>query len=136
MDRRILALLVIIALLSIGIVYSLYNTPHEVKSNDTVKIENRTLNATLNESVQTESESYGQCAICGKSLSYSEANDEYTQGKVCHDCAANPYYQTDEGAQYANQKLIEAYPDEYSWMDESHSSDYDTYDDYDDNSTI
>ncbi len=59
-------------------------------------------NATVEESQTTstssESGQYGYCAICGKALTYAEAHSEYTQGKVCHDCAANPYYQTDEGS--------------------------------------
>ena len=66
----------------------------------------------------TESGQYGYCAVCGKALTYAEAHSEYTQGKVCHSCANNPYYQTDEGSKYANQKLQEAYPDEYDWMDD------------------
>lgn len=97
------------------------------------------VNATVQETQTTNSPSgeYGYCAICGKALTASEANNEYTQGKVCSACAQNPYYQTGEGAQYANEKLFEAYPDEYAWMHEDNSGDdydYDDryYDDYDD----
>ena len=95
------------------------------------------LNATMNQtqtssSSNTESGHYGYCAICGKALTSAEANNEYTQGKVCHSCAANPYYQTDEGSQYANEKLFEAYPDEYEWMyEDSVDPTYDEYE-YDD----
>lgn len=75
------------------------------------------VNATLESAPQkTDIGQYGYCAICGKALSYSEANNEYTQGKVCSDCASNPYYQTGEGADYANQKLKEAYPEDYEGM--------------------
>lgn len=146
MDKRVIAIVAIIAILSIGIGYGLFfhhdttkkadnktqtNTTH---NNTTVK------NATLkNDTQETQSQStessssggeYGYCAICGRALSSSEAGDEFTQGKVCHDCAANPYYQSGEGAEYANQKLYEAYPDQYAWMyedshDEFHSNDKD-----------
>ena len=99
------------------------DTPKQVVNN-TTQVNNTTVkNATLEESESqstssenTESGQYGYCAICGRALSYSEANHEYTQGKVCSDCANNPYYQTAEGAEYANHKLYEAYPDEYAWM--------------------
>ena len=47
---------------------------------------------------------------------------------MCHDCAVNPYYQSGEGAEYANKKLYEAYPDEYSWMYEDDSAEYEYYD--------
>ena len=77
---------------------------------------NTTVEESQTTSTSSESGQYGYCAICGKALTSSEANSEYTQGKVCHSCAANPYYQTDEGSQYANEKLYEAYPEEYEWM--------------------
>lgn len=69
--------------------------------------------------VKTE-KSYGYCAVCGKALSASEANDEYTQGKVCHSCANNP----PGGPDYANQKLKEAYPDEYYWLETGYEDSY------------
>lgn len=130
MDKRIIVLLIIIAILACGLAYSVFNSPHEV--NETVKINDTPKNATLINDNDVEDGKYGYCAICGKALSYEEANDEYTQGKVCRSCATNPYYQTEEGAEYANQKLYEAYPDEYSWMyeDTPDSNDYDY--DYDD----
>ena len=126
----IIALIAVIVLLAIGIGLGLLSQQdtqkHPVKNtpanNTTVK------NATLvNTTTPTDSESgqYGYCAICGKALSYSEANNEYTQGKVCADCAKNPYYQSGEGAEYANEKLFEAYPDDYAWMNEENSSDDD-----------
>ena len=95
---------------------------------------NNETNATVEEAQTSTSSSengqYGHCAICGKALTYAEAHNEYTQGKVCHNCAANPYYQTDEGSKYANEKLYEAYPDEYAWMyEDSDDSSYDSYDD-------
>lgn len=96
-------------------------------------------NATMNQtqtsssSSNTESGQYGYCAICGKALTYAEAHSEHSQGKVCHSCAANPYYQTPEGAEYANQKLYEAYPDEYEWMyEDTDDSAYDDSEYYDD----
>ena len=143
MDRRIIALLGIIAVLAVGLCYGLY-THQEVPEkavNSTAAVNNTTVkNATLEQTEETSEDSssggqYGYCAICGKALSYSEAHSEYTQGKVCHDCASNPYYQTEEGAQYANEKLYEAYPDEYSWMNEDDSgddSDDEDYYEYDD----
>ena len=97
-------------------------------------------NAT-NESSQSQTTNspngeYGYCAICGRALTASEANNEYTQGKVCHDCANNPYYQTEEGSEYANEKLFEAYPDEYEWMyEDTNDEDYD-YEDYDANYAV
>lgn len=118
----IIILIIIIALLSVGIAYELFKTNNNqndvknVTTNNTTS--NTTLNATLQQTEPTSSESgqYGYCAICGNALTQAEANNEHTQGKVCHNCAVNPYYQSGEGAEYANQKLYEAYPDEYSWM--------------------
>ncbi|WP_405303991.1 hypothetical protein [Methanobrevibacter sp.] len=124
----IIILIIIIAILSVGIAYELFktnNTQNDVKNvttNNTTS--NTTLNATLQQTEPTISDSgkYGYCAICGKALSYSEASNEYTQGKVCAACAQNPYYQSGEGAEYANEKLFEAYPDEYAWMHEDSDS--------------
>ena len=117
MDKKIIVLLVIIAILAVGLGYSLLTLNHDTEKpvvNNTT-INNTTKNNTTLEKTSTNSESgkYGYCAICGKALSYSEATSEYTQGKVCKSCANNPYYQSGEGAKYANQKLEEAYPDEY-----------------------
>jgi hypothetical protein len=104
------------------------NTTH---INTTTKLNNTTVEDTATEesgsesagSQNSESGQYGYCAICGRALSYSEANHEITQGKVCIDCANNPDYQTGEGADYANRKLYEAYPDEYEWMYENDAAD-------------
>lgn len=134
-DKRILILLIIIAILSVGIIWGLLNLPDSGKppANNTTLVNNSTVvNATM---VEEESSSdspngqYGYCAICGNALTYAESQSEITEGKVCHSCASNPYYQSGEGAEYANQKLYEAYPDEYSWMYEDSSDDYD-YGDY------
>ena len=139
MDKRIIVLIAIIAILAIGLGYIAVSHHEPVKqpvnnttiaNNTTVK--NATLNQTTSSSSSQESGQYGYCAICGKALTYAEAHSEYTQGKVCHSCGANPYYQTDEGSKYANQKLYEAHPDEYSWMDDIDvDSAYDEYEDYD-----
>ena len=128
MDKRIITLLAIIAILSVALGYVMINnqeTPEPVVNNTTAVNNTTVKNATLEESEtetasseNTESGQYGYCAICGRALTSSEANHEITQGKVCLDCANNPYYQTDEGAKYANEKLFEAYPDEYEWMHE------------------
>ena len=135
-DKRIIVLLVIIAILSAGVIWGLYthqdnnNTETNVAPdlNNTTVI-NATMEETKESSTTSDSGQYGYCAICGKALTYDEANDEYTQGKVCHSCAANLYYETPEGADYANKKLQEAYPEEYSFMDEEYEDDYE-YDDY------
>lgn len=136
--RIIVALIVIIAVLAIGVAYSMLSQNNEpAKSVNNTTIKNATLNNTTvkNTTVKnpgtTASGKYGYCAICGRALSSSEASDEFTQGKVCADCARNPYYQTEEGAQYANQKLFETYPDEYEWMyDDTGSAEYGySYDD-------
>lgn len=58
---------------------------------------------------------YGYCAIYGVALTYEEANNEFTQSKVCYNCANNPYYQHGE-ADYANKKLYEKYPKDHEWM--------------------
>lgn len=138
MDKRIAILLVIIGMLLFGIGYMQYNQ-NNTNDADVVNITNNTtdnttvVNATLEEnSQQTVSGEYGYCAVCGKALSYSEAHNEYTQGKVCSDCASNPYYQTGEGADYANQKLAEAYPEDYEGMFDDSSDEYENsyYDDY------
>lgn len=134
----IMALAVILAVILAGIGYMLIGHPEAPKKaeNNTTKV-NTTLinNTTVKDTTSEESESeyassqnsesgqYGYCAICGRALSYSEANHEITQGKVCIDCANNPDYQTGEGADYANRKLYEAYPDEYEWMYENDASD-------------
>ena len=131
MDKRIIVLLAIIAILAVCLGYlvgSHQDAPKKVENNttkvNTTLINNTTVKDTTSEESETESTSsqnsesgqYGYCAICGRALTYSEAHHEITQGKVCLDCANNPHYQTDEGADYANRKLYEAYPDEYEWM--------------------
>ncbi len=126
MDKRIVILLVIIAILAGLLCYGIFTHQEPAKkivnnttaptNNTTVK--NATLEETTTESSSDDGGEYGYCAICGKALTYAEANSEYTQGKVCHSCAANPDYQSEEGAKYANEKLYEAYPDEYAWMHE------------------
>ena len=116
----IITLIIVIVILAVGIAWQMHAAQTNGKSvevNNTT-VENTTVkNATLEEeeSVEQQSESgqYGYCAICGKALTYAEAHEEYTQGKVCYDCASNPYFETEEGAKYANKKLEEAYPDEY-----------------------
>ena len=144
MDKRIAALLLIIGILLIamGFIMSQHNDANNTTNvNNTTKV-NTTLNnttvkddVTVEESPQkTVSGKYGYCAICGKALSYGEANNEYTQGKVCHSCAVNPYYQSGEGAAYANQKLEEAYPEEYNGISEdSYEPEYNDYE-HEDNS--
>lgn len=133
MDKKIAVLIVIIAILAVGVGYGLVShkeAPKQVVNNTTAANNTTVKNATLEQettSSDSDSGQYGYCAICGRALSYSEAHNEYTQGKVCQDCANNPYYQTDEGSKYANEKLFEAYPDEYDWMNEDDSGD-----DYDD----
>lgn len=126
-DKRIIVLLIIITILSIGIGYSIFTLQQD---NEKPRINNTTINnttiknATLEQKTTSNSESgqYGYCAVCGKALTSSEANNEYTQGKVCLSCANNPYYQSGEGAEYANKKLAEAYPEDYEWMYEDTSN--------------
>lgn len=132
MDKRIIGLVVIIIILAVGVGYGLLSHQHAPKQivNDTPANNTTVKNATLEQtSSSSDSGQYGHCAICGRALTYSEANNEYTQGKVCSDCASNPYYQTEEGSQYANEKLYEAYPDEYSWMYEDDTGSDDNPDD-------
>lgn len=134
----IMALVVILAVILAGIGYMLIghqDAPKKAENNttkvNTTLINNTTVKDTTSEeseseyasSQNSESGQYGYCAICGRALSYSEANHEITQGKVCIDCANNPNYQTGEGADYANRKLYEAYPDEYEWMYENDAAD-------------
>lgn len=87
-----------------------------VDVNNTTNVTENITNVTeeVNSSQSQNSGAYGYCAICGVPLSASEASDDYTQGKVCGNCAKNPYYYTDEGSQYANQKLEEAYSEDYN----------------------
>lgn len=134
MDKRIVILLVIIAILAAALGYMIF------QQNSVSDVKNTTANTTVNTTVknttvvneteedtsqETVSGEYGYCAVCGRALSYDEAHNEYTQGKVCSDCASNPYYQTDEGADYANEKLKEAYPDDYEGMFEDSPDDID-----------
>lgn len=135
MDKRMIAIIVIIAILIVGVGYGVLTHQDKAKpaDNKTVNktatnnttIKNATVKNTTTEETEiqssessssSESGEHGYCAICGRALSASEAGNEYTQGKVCSDCAANPDYQSGEGADYANRKLYEAYPDEYAWM--------------------
>ena len=132
MDKRIIVLLAIVVILAAVfgyLVFSQHQEPVKQVVNNTTPANNTTVkNATVEDtttesSSSSESGQYGYCAICGRALSYSEANHEITQGKVCIDCANNPDYQTGEGADYANRKLYEAYPDEYEWMYENDAAD-------------
>lgn len=139
MDKRILALIIIIVLLVVGIGFLIAGQQNNVKqvANNTTLNNTTVKNATLTNETTTSSSSsengqYGYCAICGNALTYSEAHSEYTQGKVCSSCAKNPYYQTEEGSKYANQKLAEAYPDEYEWMNDDSSNDFEDYENYED----
>jgi hypothetical protein len=132
MDRRIAALLIVIIILAIGVGFGVYTHSNPMKNtaikNTTTKstpIKNKPVkNSAIAEDTTSHVESgqYGYCAICGKALTYEEAHDEYTQGKVCQECAANPYFETHEGAEYANSKLLEAYPDEYSQTEDDADS--------------
>ena len=113
--KVIVIVCLVIAVLCGGIIAAtLFSEPESI---DEVNITNNNTTETDNEvaessdGAKTET-SYGYCAVCGKALSASEANDEYTQGKVCHSCANNP----PGGPDHANQKLKEAYPDEYYWL--------------------
>lgn len=113
--KVIVVVCLVIAVLCGGIIAAtLFSEPESI---DEVNITNNNTTETDNEvaessdGAKTET-SYGYCAVCGKALSASEANNEYTQGKVCHSCANNP----PGGPDYANQKLKEAYPDEYYWL--------------------
>lgn len=122
-------MLVIIVILAAALGYAIIITHHgdnpkPIANNTTTNntaANNTTEDQTVSQSSSSSSGQYGYCAICGKALTYSEAHSEFTQGKVCSACAKNPYYQTEEGSKYANKKLEEAYPDEYSWMDDDSS---------------
>lgn len=140
-DRKIILILIlIIAILAVGMAYMILAGQHgsEKSQSNNTTVKNTTANnttvknTTLTKKTNGESGKYGYCAICGRALSASEAGDEYTQGKVCSSCARDPYYQSGEGARYANEKLIESYPEDYEWMyqDTPSSSEYDySYDD-------
>lgn len=84
---------------------TIVNNTTNITNNSSVEVQNNE-----NKEVETQSKAYGYCAVCGAGLSYEEATHEHTQGKVCYDCANNPYYYTEEGANYANEKLWEDYP--------------------------
>lgn len=129
MDKRIATLLLIIGILLIAMGYIISqhndasNTNNTANVNNTTKVNTTINNTTVKNNVTVEKSpqktaggKYGYCAVCGRALSYGESNNEYTEGKVCSSCANNPYYQSGEGATYANQKLEEAYPDEYEGM--------------------
>lgn len=121
----IIALIAIIAVLAVCLGYALLlthnNNAEPILNNTQVNnttVENTTTEQTSTSDGDSDGGQYGTCAVCGRALTYSEANSEYTQGKVCSDCAHNPYYQTGEGARYANGKLAEAYPDDYNPSDD------------------
>ena len=125
----IIILIIIIAIISAAMVYEMAAQKHVDNNANNSTNKTRELNATLENTNQVSSESgkYGYCAVCGKALTYAEASNDYTQGKVCYDCAHNPYYQSGEGAQYANKKLQEAYPTDYEGMFEDSYSDNNYY---------
>ena len=128
-DKRILILLIIIAILAIGVGWGLIN--HQNNSNTQTNNTNTTNNnTTVKNATSSSSQSgqYGYCPLCVKALT-SLKQTINTQGKICHDCASNPYYETDEGAKYANKKLAEAYPEEYAEINETLNKDYEHYDD-------
>lgn len=113
----IIILTIIIVLLILGIGYfalNMFQDTDSTANNTTEQVNASVINNETQSSSSSESGQYGYCAICGKPLTESEANDEYTQGKVCFSCASNPDYQYGEGADYANQKLEEAYPEDYN----------------------
>ena len=79
-----------------GIGYMLFQ--HNNASDVNASIANNTTekttvkNATHKENTQqTVRGEYGYCTVCGKVLTYLEAHNEYTQGKVCYSCESNPY---------------------------------------------
>ena len=84
-----------------------------------VTMDNNTTNVTANltEDVKQDSDvntkSYGTCCVCGKALTYEESVNELTQGKVCKNCH-NKAFNSEEYGDYANQKLKEAYPEDYA----------------------
>ena len=91
--KVIVVVCLVIAVLCGGIIAAtLFSEPESI---DEVNITNNNTTETDREVAESSDEvktekSYGYCAVCGKALSASEANDEYTQGKVCHSCANNP----------------------------------------------
>lgn len=121
--KVIVVVCLVIAVLCGGIIAAtLFSEPESI---DEVNITNNNTTEADREVVESSDEvktekSYGYCAVCGKALSASEANNEYTQGKVCHSCANNP----PGGPDYANQKLKEAYPDEYYWLETGYEDSY------------
>lgn len=130
MDRKTIIILVtavIVILIACGTAFLVLNN-HSEPNNETAI--NSTENITevaedAKASQPQKAKAHGYCAICGAPLSLDEATDEYTQGKVCWDCARNPYYQTDPGAAYANEKLEEAYPEDYNGIaDEYYDDEY------------
>lgn len=132
--KTAIVLVIAIAVIVVAVVTSftlINDSSHEniTAVNNTTNITNVTNVSEVTEktdvSTNKNSGAHGYCAICGAALSASEANNEYTQGKVCMSCAKNPYYQTSPGSDYANQKLYDKYPEDYSWMDEDGNGVYD-----------
>lgn len=128
-SKKIIGIIVgVIVILCIGIIvtFAIMDDNNEntvpTVNNNTTNVTNST-NATniTSSSKETTTESYsevektggeyGYCSICGNGLTYKEATNWYTQGKVCQSCAENPYYYTEEGSKYANEKIFEKYPD-------------------------
>lgn len=129
-NKIIIILCLVVIILCCGIIVNTsFDDTKNVKevnitNNNTTEVNKEVVKASEDKKTEVV-EAYGYCAVCGKALSASEASDEYTQGKVCHSCAINP----PGGPDYANQKLKEAYPEEYSWMETGYedTSDGDSY---------
>ncbi|WP_409200778.1 hypothetical protein [Methanobrevibacter sp. DSM 116169] len=119
MEKNIKILIGVIAVVIVLLVLVvasgfIFNNDTDTTNNSTINItNNNTTNLTVNNTVENKAteESVEKtvysayCMICGAGLSTAEANDWYNQGKVCMDCANNPYYHTEEGSKYANEKL-------------------------------
>ena len=108
--KAIVIVCLVIAVLCGGIIAAtLFSEPESI---DEVNITNNNT---------TEADNYvAESSVCGKAVSASEDNYVSTEGKVCHSSANNP----PGGPDYANQKLKEAYPDEYYWLETGYEDSY------------
>lgn len=95
--KVIVVVCLVIAVLCGGIIAAtLFSEPESIDevnitNNNTTEADREVAESSVD--VKTE-KSYGYCAVCGKALSASEANNEYTQGKSMSQLCKQPSRRT------------------------------------------
>jgi hypothetical protein len=108
--KKVIMVILCAVIILIGAVFVVGYLGHNSDDTNSTKLNvtNNTNNNTTQLKVENKEEKVvysAYCMICGAGLSEKEANEEYTEGKICFSCANNPDYYTEEGSRYANEKL-------------------------------